>query len=85
MNSRSLLATILSLSFASFSASSVAQSPAASPDFATTKAQLTARLQQALSCVQAATSTETLRQCMPSPPDVSRAPPLPPLPPMPQN
>jgi hypothetical protein len=80
MNTRWLFPTILSLTMTSLSVSSVAQSQSTSPDFAAIKTQLTARLQQALSCVQAATSAEALRQCMPSPPDVSRAPPLPPLP-----
>jgi type II secretory pathway pseudopilin PulG len=85
MNTRRRLPTILSLIIVSFGVSSVAQSQSTSPDFATMKSQLTARLQQALSCVQSATNAEALRQCAPAPPDVSRGLPLPPLPSLPQN
>jgi hypothetical protein len=48
----------------------VAQSTADQPprDFATAKAQITARLQKELACVEAATSQEALHACRPHPP-----------------
>jgi hypothetical protein len=85
MKARRLSLTIFSLTMTSLSLSSLAQSQSTQPNFATMKAQLTARLQKTLSCVQAAATADALRQCMPPPPDVNGGPSLPPLPPLPQN
>jgi hypothetical protein len=54
------------------SATAVAQDaaePGAPPDFATVKARMTARLQEELACVQAATTLEALRACRPQRPE----------------
>jgi hypothetical protein len=60
------------------SATGVAQnaSDAGAPqDFATVKARMTARLQEELACVQAATTMEALRACRPQRPEGRGAPP----------
>lgn len=85
MNIRWFFSSILSLIIASLIFSGLAQSQSTSPDFATAKAQLKAHLQKALSCVDAATTAEELRQCTPSQPSAKTPPPFPTLPPLPQN
>lgn len=60
------------------SATGVAQNatdPGASQDFATVKARMTARLQEELACVQAATTLEALRACRPQRPEGRGGPP----------
>jgi hypothetical protein len=42
--------------------------PQQTKDFATAKAERVTRLQTELACVQASTSFETMRACMPHPP-----------------
>jgi hypothetical protein len=54
---------------------SAAQTDAPAEEFATVKARRIAHLQQELACVQGATSFETMRACMPSPPGGHRGPP----------
>ncbi len=59
------------------SATGVAQNadPGAPQDFATVKARMTARLQEELACVQAATTLEALRACRPQRPEGRGGPP----------
>lgn len=67
---------ILALCSASIFAVSHAQSDSSSaPSFADMKAQVIARLETQLSCVQAATTAETLRACRPQPPSGRQGPP----------
>ena len=47
-------------------------------DFATAKSQITARLQQELACIEAATSFEALHACRPRPPGGGHPPGPPP-------
>jgi hypothetical protein len=49
--------------------------PGAPQDFATVKARMTARLQEELACVQAATTLEALRACRPQRPEGRGGPP----------
>jgi hypothetical protein len=77
MNYRTISPLLLGLSFLSVG---FAQSESSSPptqDFATVKANHLARLAKELACVQAATSFETMHECMPPPPGGHRGPPPP--------
>ncbi len=68
-----LALTLMLVSITSIGVSS-AQSEPPTEDFATAKAHRIARLQQELTCIEASTSFETMRACMP-PPGGRRGPP----------
>jgi hypothetical protein len=71
-----LLALLLSTTYvAASSAQTESQSQPPPQDFATAKAQMEARLQQELTCVQAATTLDALHACMPRPPGGRMGPP----------
>jgi hypothetical protein len=77
MNHRTLSPLLLGLAFISVSLAQSDSSPPAAPDFATVKANHLARLEKEIACVQAATSFDTMRACMPPPPGGHRGPPPP--------
>jgi hypothetical protein len=60
---------------ASAQTDSQSQPPAQPKDFASAKAQHLARLQTELACVQAATTFDAMRTCMPRPPGGHMGPP----------
>jgi hypothetical protein len=72
-----LLALLLTTTYVAASSAQTDSQSSQPPtqDFATAKAQMEARLQQQLACVQAATTLDALHACMPRPPGGRMGPP----------
>ena len=68
MKFRTISVLLLGTTFLSVGLAQTDSSPPPSQDFATVKANLLARLEKEVACVQAATSFEAMHACRPPPP-----------------
>jgi hypothetical protein len=76
MRYRLLALTLVTSAFVTVASAEIeSQSQPPTQDFATAKSQHVARLQQELTCVEAATTFDALRACMPKPPGGHMGPP----------